>query len=75
MDSLFKAVLLQAAQPALLYIVPAVLVAVSIHSLLNGEFKQLWSWSEEVVEEGEETVQSVKAEVKEEVAEETRKDR
>lgn len=41
----------QAAQPALLYIVPAVLASVSIHSLLKSEFSQLWTWSEEVVEE------------------------
>lgn len=42
---------IQAAQPALLYIVPAVLGSVSIHSLFNSEFSQLWTWSEEVVEE------------------------
>lgn len=30
----------EAAQPALLYIVPAVLGAVSLHALIQGEFKQ-----------------------------------
>ncbi len=30
----------EAAQPALLYIVPAVLGAVSLHALVQGEFKQ-----------------------------------
>ena len=37
----------QAAQPALLYIVPAVLGTVGLHSLLRGEVAQLWNWSEE----------------------------
>ena len=32
--------LFQAAQPALLYIVPAVLAAVGLHAHLRGEFKQ-----------------------------------
>ena len=33
--------LFQAAQPALLYIVPAVLAAVGLHAHLRGEFKQV----------------------------------
>ena len=37
----------QAAQPALLYIVPAVLGTVGLHSMLRGEVVQLWNWSEE----------------------------
>ena len=41
----------QAAQPALLYIVPAVLGTVGLHSLLRGEVAQLWNWSEEDEEE------------------------
>ena len=41
----------QAAQPALLYIVPAVLGTVGLHSLLRGEVVQLWNWSEEDEEE------------------------
>ena len=42
---------MQAAQPALLYIVPAVLGTVGLHSLLRGEVVQLWNWSEEDEEE------------------------
>ena len=66
----------QAAQPALLYIVPAVLSAVGIHSLCAGEAKALWTWSEEVLAE-EEVVpkDSVLADVKQVDAVETRKDR
>ena len=42
---------MQAAQPALLYIVPAVLGTVGLHSVLRGEVLQLWNWSEEDEEE------------------------
>ena len=35
----------EAAQPALLYIVPAVLGAVGLHAWLNRQFKQVWSWA------------------------------
>ena len=37
----------QAAQPALLYIVPSVLGCVSIHALINGEFKKVFEFQEE----------------------------
>lgn len=40
-----------AAQPALLYIVPAVLGAVFIHALIVGEFKQIFDYAEEKKEE------------------------
>lgn len=36
-----------AAQPALLYIVPAILLAVFGHAALRGEVKKLWDWHEE----------------------------
>jgi len=39
----------KAAQPALLYIVPAVLGALAAHAALRGEFKALASWKEEHV--------------------------
>lgn len=40
----------KAAQPALLYIVPAVLGATALHALIKGEFKELWNYKEEVEE-------------------------
>jgi hypothetical protein len=36
----------KAAQPALLYIVPAVLGAVGLHALATGQLVALWRWSE-----------------------------
>jgi minor histocompatibility antigen H13 len=36
-----------AAQPALLYIVPAILLAVFAHAAVRGELKKLWDWHEE----------------------------
>ena len=66
----------QAAQPALLYIVPAVLSAVGIHSLCAREAKALWTWSEEVLPEEEVVPKKVVlADVKEVDAVEARKDR
>lgn len=38
----------QAAQPALLYIVPSILGCTGVHAWLRGEFKQLFEYSEEV---------------------------
>jgi minor histocompatibility antigen H13 len=37
----------KAAQPALLYIVPAILLAVFGHAAIRGEVKKLWDWHEE----------------------------
>eukprot|EP00761_Pharyngomonas_kirbyi_P012084 gb/GECH01012111.1/.p1 GENE.gb/GECH01012111.1/~~gb/GECH01012111.1/.p1 ORF type:complete len:328 (+),score=58.92 gb/GECH01012111.1/:1-984(+) len=37
----------QAAQPALLYLVPYCLGSVVIHALIRGEFKELWDYTEE----------------------------
>lgn len=37
----------QAAQPALLYIVPAILLAVLFHAAVRGEVVKLWNWHEE----------------------------
>lgn len=54
---------------------PAVLCAVGIHSLWNGEAKELWTWSEEVGEGEEAAGEDVKADAKQEVAEEARKSR
>lgn len=42
-----------AAQPALLYIVPAVLGAVFIHALIRGEFQQLFDYAEEKPKDGD----------------------
>lgn len=36
----------QAAQPALLYIVPAVIACTLLHAWANGELKQLFNFSE-----------------------------
>lgn len=45
--------LVQAAQPALLYIVPSILGTTFLHAMARGEFKQVFNFSE-VSEEGEE---------------------
>lgn len=34
-------------QPALLYLVPACLLGMTIVSLIKGEFKLMWNWNEE----------------------------
>ncbi|KAK9904957.1 hypothetical protein WJX75_006431 [Coccomyxa subellipsoidea] len=41
----------EAAQPALLYIVPAVLGAVSLHALFQGNFKQVFDYTEDSQEQ------------------------
>ncbi|KAN0061791.1 hypothetical protein ACQY0O_005784 [Thecaphora frezii] len=41
----------KAAQPALLYLSPACVGAIALTSLIRGEFKQVWSWTEEDEEE------------------------
>ena len=41
-----------AAQPALLYLVPACLGSSMLCSVVRGEFNKLWGYSEEVPEEG-----------------------
>jgi len=43
----------KAAQPALLYIVPAVLGAVALHAAIRGELSQLWHYHEEQPEQEE----------------------
>lgn len=43
-----NACLMQAAQPALLYIVPAMLGCVAIHAAVKGELLMLFHWSEAV---------------------------
>lgn len=37
----------KAAQPALLYLVPAILGSVGLHAWISGEFHALWNWQEE----------------------------
>jgi hypothetical protein len=39
-------VCMQAAQPALLYIVPGVLGCVAAHAAARGELRELWAWNE-----------------------------
>ena len=41
-------------QPALLYLVPGCLLSVLVCSLIKGEFKTMWSFSENIFLEGEE---------------------
>ena len=54
----------QAAQPALLYIVPAILGCTGIHAWINGEFKQVFDYSEEVAKPAEEVPAVVAEETK-----------
>eukprot|EP00882_Tetradesmus_deserticola_P009304 GHRQ01009815.1.p1 GENE.GHRQ01009815.1~~GHRQ01009815.1.p1 ORF type:complete len:374 (+),score=132.59 GHRQ01009815.1:811-1932(+) len=53
----------KAAQPALLYIVPAVLLTVAAHAALRGEFSSLWHYQEDHVaqQEAEEAAAAGKA--------------
>ncbi|EPQ28174.1 uncharacterized protein PFL1_04501 [Pseudozyma flocculosa PF-1] len=43
----------KAAQPALLYLSPACVGAIAITSLVRGEFKEVWAWTEDDGSEGE----------------------
>lgn len=46
----------KAAQPALLYLVPAVLITPLFVSIVRGEFSQLWDYTEEQEKEEDEGV-------------------
>ncbi|KAI8467773.1 MAG: signal peptide peptidase-domain-containing protein [Monoraphidium minutum] len=56
----------KAAQPALLYIVPAVLGAVALHAALRGELKTVYEWQEEAAADGDAAQEGATAAVKKE---------
>jgi minor histocompatibility antigen H13 len=61
----------QAAQPALLYIVPAVLITTFGHAKMCGEAEKVFHWKEA---EEEEEAKEVKAAVVEKVAKKSKKE-
>lgn len=63
----------QAAQPALLYIVPAVLITTFGHAKMCGEAEKLFHWKETEEEEEEDVLATAKAAAEEKVAEESKK--
>lgn len=52
----------KAAQPALLYIVPAVLLTAAAHAALRGELREVWHYQEDHAREQEEAEAKAKAE-------------
>mmetsp|Transcript_25985 Transcript_25985/g.56637 ORF Transcript_25985/g.56637 Transcript_25985/m.56637 type:complete len:387 (+) Transcript_25985:149-1309(+) len=52
----------QAAQPALLYIVPSVLACTGLHAVVNGEFNKLWNFSEAKEDQPKQEGQAAEAE-------------
>lgn len=73
--TMFVMIWFQAAQPALLYLVPACLISSLGVAIVRGETKALFEYSEEAEEEEEEDDKKVDGESKEDEKAETKKDK
>lgn len=72
--TMYVMITFQAAQPALLYLVPACLGSSFICAIVRGELKELLSYSEEEEEEEEEAGSETKSDGEEKVDSETKKE-